>query len=376
MSRRFIGGTMSIPFLNLKPQFESMKDEINQRIQTILEHQRFIMGPEVTECEEALSKFSGSKHSVSCASGTDALIMALMALNIGPGDEVITTSFSFIATAESIALVGATPVFVDIDKDTFNIDPLKVEEAISEKTKAIIPVSLFGLMPDMNAIKTIAKKHNLYVIEDGAQSFGAEYFGQKSCSLADISCTSFFPAKPLGCYGDGGAVFTDSDEIHKELLSIRVHGQSDHRYKHRRLGINGRLDSIQCAVVTEKLKRFPWELEQRQKVAEKYNNAFADYTDKIIPPKMFDNYTSAWAQYTLQSDNREALQEKLKEKGVPTAVYYPILMSDHEPYKPISRTMDLSVSREMTQKVFSIPIYADLEEATQDKIIEAVISSL
>lgn len=367
---------MSIQFLDLKPQYLSLKNQIDERIHNILDHGRFIMGPEVEECEKALSDFSGAKHSITCSNGTDALVMALMALNIGPGDEVITTPFSFIATAESIVLVGATPVFADIEADTFNLDVNKLEAAITNKTKAIIPVSLFGQMCDMPALKTLADKHDIKIIEDAAQSFGASINAQKSCSMADISCTSFFPAKPLGCYGDGGAVFTNNEDLKEELLSIRVHGQADHRYKHRRIGINGRLDSIQCAVVTEKLKRFGWELEQRQNVADKYDASFKELKDKgVITPFVKEGYKSAWAQYTLQVPNREELQEKLNAKGIPSAVYYPILMPDHAPYKNISVTHDISVAQAMTSKVVSIPIYPDLKPEVQDEIIKGVLEA-
>ena len=365
---------MNIPFVDLKPQYQALKSKIDQRIQKVLDHGQFILGPEVSECEEALAKFVGCEHAIACGSGTDALILALMAIDIKPGDEVITTPFSFIATAETIVLKGATPVFVDIDPDTYNIDPGKIEEAISDKTKAIMPVSLYGQPADMDAINAIAAKHKLMVIEDAAQSFGATYKGKISCNLSDYGCTSFFPAKPLGCFGDGGAVFTNNKEWAEKLKSIRFHGQSE-RYVHPRVGINGRLDSLQCTIITVKLERYPWEVERRQQIATNYTKAFESIAN-IKTPKLIDQTTSVWAQYTIEVDNREGFQAKLKEKGVPTAVHYPVTMADQPAYKENTRCMDISRARKATERVMSLPMYADMPDEVQTAVIKAVKASV
>jgi UDP-2-acetamido-2-deoxy-ribo-hexuluronate aminotransferase len=262
---------MKMPFIDLKHQYQLLKDPIQSRINAVLEHGQYIMGPEVRELELELERYTGAKHCITVASGTEALLMSLMALNIGPGDEVITTPFTFVATAEMIVLLGAKPVFVDVESDTGNIDAALIEEKITAKTKAIIPVSLYGQTPDFDLINAIAEKHgNIPVIEDAAQSFGASYHGQKSCHLSTIACTSFFPSKPLGCYGDGGAIFTDNDDLAKALREIRVHGQSQ-RYVHTRVGVGGRMDTIQCAIVLAKLQRFEWEVQQREMIGERYN---------------------------------------------------------------------------------------------------------
>lgn len=260
---------MQVPFIDLKTQYKALKENIDARIQKVLDHGAFVNGPEVIECEKVMSQFVGSKHALACSSGTDALVIPLMALGIGSGDEVITTAFSFIATAETIVLAGAKPVYVDIDPKTFNLDPKLVEKAITSKTKAIMPVSLYGQMAAMDELLAIAKKHNLHLIEDAAQSFGAIYKGQRSCSMGTAGGTSFFPAKPLGCYGDGGAIFTNDDQLAKVMREIREHG-SETRYYHTRLGLNGRLDTIQCAILLAKMERYAWEIEQRNRVANEY----------------------------------------------------------------------------------------------------------
>lgn len=362
-----------IPFIDLKTQYRSLKPQIDERIAKVLEHGQFILGPEVKECEEQLAKFTGAKHAITCSNGSDALQMALMALGIGPGDEVITTSFSFVATAEMIAICGAKPVMVDIDPDTFNIDVNKIEAAITPQTKAIMPVSLYGQPADFDEINAIAKKYNLTVIEDAAQSFGALYKGKRSCNLSTLACTSFFPAKPLGCYGDGGAIFTDSDEIAKTLISIRMHGMGEHRYLHPRLGINGRLDTIQAAVLLAKLERYPWEIEQRQIVANRYNEAFAELRAKgIITPVVRSDRQSVWAQYTLRVPDRDSFQKHLQSKGIPTAVHYPKTMGDQPAYVELAKVHDIPVARKAANEVVSLPMYPDMPESIQNQIIEAV----
>ena len=366
---------MSIPFIDLKTQYKALKPQIDERIHAVLDHGMFIMGPEVTECEKALADYLGCKHAIACSNGSDALLMAMLALDIGPGDEVITTSFSFIATIEMIVLAGAKPVVVDIDPDSFNIDPSKIEAAITDKTKAIVPVGLYGQAADMNAISDIAKKKNLYVLEDAAQSFGADYHGRKSSALGDISCTSFFPAKPLGCYGDGGAVFTDNDEWATRLKSVRIHGMGEHRYHHTRIGINGRMDSIQCAVIIEKLKRYPEEVENRNKVATRYTEAFTPLKEKgVSTPIIKDGCRSVWAQYTLRVPDREAFQASLKEKGIPTAVHYPITMADQPAFKEITTVHDITQARKAANEVVSLPMYPDMPHDIQDQIIETILS--
>jgi UDP-2-acetamido-2-deoxy-ribo-hexuluronate aminotransferase len=363
---------VSIPFIDIKAQLAALRDPIEKRIQTVLNHCQFILGPEVDELEKALAKYVGTKHAITCASGTDATIMALMAYGIGPGDEVIVPAFSFIATAETVVLVGATPVYVDVEKDSANMDVKKIEEAITQKTKAIHPVSLYGQPADMDEINAIAKKHGLKVIEDAAQSFGGSYKGKKSCGLSEIGVTSFFPAKPLGCFGDGGAIFTNDDSLAEALKQIRVHGQSD-RYYHTRIGVNGRLDTLQCAIMLPKLERFPWEVEQRCRLGDRYNKAFEGLTALgITLPILKPNRTSAWAQYTLQVPKRELMQKRLQEKGVPTAVHYPRTMPDQPAYKENGRVVSDEISRELATTVMSLPMYPDMTDAIQDQVIAAV----
>lgn len=363
---------MSIPFVDLQAQYKALKSSIDKRIQTVLDHGGFIMGPEVEECESVLAKYVGVKHAITCSSGTDAAVIALMAMGIQPGDEVITTAFSFIATAETIVLVGAKPVLVDIDPETFNIDPTLIEKAITPKTRAIMPVSLYGQPADMDEINAIARKHNLVVIEDAAQSFGAEYKGKKSCNLSDWGCTSFFPAKPLGCYGDGGAVFTNDDAMAKKAKEIRVHG-SERRYYHTLVGINGRLDTIQCAILLAKMERYPWEVEQRQKIATRYTEKIqALGSEEIKTPVTRTDRTNVWAQYTLTVPQRDQFQKRMQELGVPTAVHYPITMADQPAYRELCRTHDIPVSRQAAQTVVSLPMHADLTEDVQDQIVEAI----
>ncbi|MCB9094338.1 MAG: DegT/DnrJ/EryC1/StrS family aminotransferase [Halobacteriovoraceae bacterium] len=358
-----------MPFIDLKAQYKLIESQIKKRIDTVLDHGQYIMGPEVEEMEKELCKFTGSKFSVGCASGTDALLMALMALDIKAGDEVIIPDFSFFATAEVVSLIGAVPVFVDIHEDTYNVDPAEIEKHITKKTKAIMPVSLYGQCADFDTINAIASKHNIAVIEDGAQSFGASYKGKKSCNLTTIGCTSFFPSKPLGCYGDGGAVFTNDEKIATALREIRVHGQSG-RYFHTRLGINGRIDSIQAAVVTEKMAIFEKELADRQKVAERYTQALKG---KYKTPTIKEGNVSAYAQYTIEVDNRSEFQEKLSAKGVPTAVHYPAPLSKQPYYEGHSKT-NAPKSVTAGQRVISLPFHPYMTEDVQNQVIESLLS--
>lgn len=369
---------MTILFNDLKTQYAVLKQSIDSRIQKVLDHGAYVNGPEVAELEQVLAKFVGTKYCLTIANGTDALWVPLMAAGIGQGDEVITTAFSFIATAEVIVLAGAKPIYVDIDPKTFNIDVTKIEAAITPRTKAIMPVSLYGQMADMDAINAIAKKHNLKVIEDAAQSFGAKYKDQRSCSTTFASGTSFFPAKPLGCYGDGGAIFTNDDQIYKVMKEIREHG-SESRYYHTRLGINGRLDTIQCAILLAKMERYDWELEQRDRVAKRYSDAFSSIkVEGFSTPFVEKHNFSAWAQYTLTINDRNAFQKKMQEAGVPTSIHYPRIMPDQPYYKEhtANPNQDLSVSRWAADHVISLPIYPDLKDETQDKIIAAVKGAL
>lgn len=365
---------MSLPFIDLKTQYQQLKQDIDARIQKVLNHGQYILGPEVAECEEALAQFTGTKYCVTCASGTDALYMALLAIDIKPGDEVIVPALSFFATAEVVALLNATPVFVDVQPDTFNMDPTKIEAAITTKTKAIMPVSLYGQVADMNEINTIAKKHNLTVIEDAAQSFGATYNNQRSCSLSEFGATSFFPAKPLGCYGDGGAIFTNSKERYDQLISIRNHGQEG-RYHHVRLGINGRLDTIQCAVLISKLSVYRSEIEARQKAAKYYSSRLREL-GSVEAPHLADNRDSVWAQYTLRVKNREAFQKKMTELGVPTAVHYPSVLSAQPALNGKCRVSSDLVAQQAAKEVVSLPMHPYLSEDVQDQIIAAVQKSL
>ncbi|MCG3714155.1 DegT/DnrJ/EryC1/StrS family aminotransferase [Arcobacter lacus] len=346
---------MKIDFANLQYQHELYKDEIENAILKVARNCNFIMGNEVTELEKSLEEFTGAKYAVSCSNGTDALLLAMMALDIKAGDEVITTPFTFIATAEMIAFLGAIPVFVDIDEKTYNIDPNKIEEKITSKTKAIIPVSLYGQPADMDKINQIAKKHNLKVIIDGAQSFGSTYDGITDSALADISTTSFFPAKPLGCYGDGGAIFTDDEKLATKIKSLRLHGQSK-RYHHQYIGMGGRLDTIQAAVLNVKLKYYPKDLALRQKVASKYTKALENKSNLILP-FVDEKATSAWAQYSIRVKNREELQEKLKIVGIPTAVHYPMPLHLQECFKYLGyKKGDFPISEVVSEEIMSLPM--------------------
>lgn len=401
----------ALPFINLSEQQARLRPQIEQGIEKVLRHGQYIMGPEVTELEGKLAAYTGAKHCITVASGTEALLISLMALGIGPGDEVITTSFTFVATAEVIVLLGATPVFVDIEPDTCNIDASKIEAAITDKTRAIIPVSLYGQPADMDEINAIAEKHTkarqalfasspithspspipsspspltphpIIVIEDAAQSFGATYKGRKSCNLSTIGCTSFFPSKPLGCYGDGGAVFTSDDAIAQACREIRVHGQSK-RYVHTRIGVGGRMDTLQCAVVLAKLERFDWEVERRLEIGARYN-ALMD--ERGIPRvQQRSDRTSVFAQYTVMVEDRDAVQKKLVKEGanlpltphplpvsIPTAVHYPIPLNQQPAYREGS-IGETPIAARVAEQVMSLPMSADLAESDQSEIVDSL----
>jgi len=339
-------------FIDLKAQYEASRELINRRIQTVLDHGQYIMGPEVAELETRLASYTGARHCITVASGTEALVISLMALGIKPGDEVITTPFSFIATAEAIVLLGATPVFVDIDRATCNLAPHLIEARVTPRTRAIMPVSLFGQPADMDEINAIAARHGLAVIEDAAQSFGASYRGKKSCNLSTIGCTSFFPSKPLGCYGDGGAIFTSDDDLAGAMREIRVHGQS-RRYVHTRIGVGGRMDTLQCAIVLAKLDRFEWELEQRARVAARYD---ALLSGRIGLVARMSARTSVYAQYTAVVEERERIQAALHAAGIPTAVHYPVPIHMQPAYAHLSSPDCCPVALEMAARVISLPM--------------------
>lgn len=344
---------MTIDFANLQKHYLLYKDEIDTAVLAVMDKCNFIMGEEVAQLESALAAYVGVKHAITCSSGTDALQLSLMAIDIAPGDEVITTPFTFIATAEMIAHLGAVPVFVDIDEATYNIDPAKIEDKITARTKAIIPVSLYGQTADMDAINAIASKHGLIVIEDAAQSFGATYKGKKSCALSDIGCTSFFPAKPLGCFGDGGAIFTDNDTLAEKMRSMRVHGQSK-RYHHRYIGIGGRLDTIQAAVLNVKLKHYQKDLALRQEVARKYDVMLSG---KRPIPFIAPDRTSAYAQYSIRVQNRDVFQEELKQAGIPTAVHYPMPLHLQECFTYLGyKQGDFPISETVANEIMSLPM--------------------
>lgn len=356
-------------FIDLKTQYQRLEEKINKRIKTVLEHGQYIMGPEVAELEEKLAAYVGVKHCIGLANGTDALMIAMMALGIQPGDEVITTPFTFIATGEMIALLGAKPVFVDIDPKTYNIDPKKIEQAITPKTKAIMPVSLYGQCAEFDEINAIAKKHNLAVIEDAAQSFGATYKGKLSCGLSTIGSTSFFPSKPLGCYGDGGACFTNDDELATNMRQIRVHGQ-DKRYHHRLIGVNGRLDTIQAAILLAKFEVFPEEVADRIKIGAKYTELLKD---NVTTPYVEPYNTSVYAQYTVQVENRDQVQEKLKAAGVPTAVHYPIPLHLQPAFASLNlKEGSFPIAEQAAKRVMSLPMHPYLTEEHQFKIADAI----
>ncbi|MCX5855913.1 MAG: DegT/DnrJ/EryC1/StrS family aminotransferase [Deltaproteobacteria bacterium] len=388
-------------FIDLAAQQRRIKEQVDQNIQKVLSHGNYIMGPEIKELESKLAAYVGVKHAIGCASGTDALLMALMAYNVGPGDAIFTTPFTFIATAEVISLLGATPVFVDIDPDTFNIDPAKLALAIQAvksndssihplpnnnvnlKTenvtltpRGVIPVDLFGLPADYDTINRIAKERGLFVIEDAAQSFGGEYKGKKACSLADIACTSFFPAKPLGCYGDGGMCFTDDDQLAEIMESIRVHGKGGHKYDNVRIGINGRLDTLQAAILLAKFEIFPEEVQLRQEAARRYSTLLS-HNSSLLTPRIPDGYKSVWAQYSLlakDEGHRSSLQKQLQENKIPTAIYYPKPLHLQTAFKSLAYAeADFPVSENAAGRIFSLPMHPYLSVQDQEKIGQVIV---
>lgn len=362
-----------IPFIDLQAQYRALQPQIQDRINRVLEHGQYIMGPEVAELEAKLAAFTGSKHCITVASGTEALLISLMALGIKPGDEIITTPFTFVATAEVIVLLGAKPVFVDVEPDTCNIDARLIEANITPRTKAIMPVSLYGQPADMDEINAIAARYgNIPVIEDAAQSFGAIYKDKRSCNLSTIGCTSFFPSKPLGCYGDGGAIFTNDDALSIAMRAIRVHGQSQ-RYVHTRVGVGGRMDTLQCAIVLAKLERFDWEISERQKIGARYNELCdSDGIERVVQRS---DRTSVFAQYTVKVDDRELMQQKLKTHDVPTAVHYPVPLNLQPAYRHLCCSDCTPNASELAARVMSLPMSADLELAEQQLIVEAIADS-
>ncbi len=379
--------------MDLQAQRRTLGDRLTRRIEAVLEHGGFIMGPEVAELENRLADFVGVRHAVTCSSGTDALLMALMAFGIGIDDAVFTTPFTFIATAEVIALLGATPVFVDVNSETFNMDPAQLERAVHAlkfkdvsayplplgakrkdlRPRGVIPVDLFGLAADYEALNRVAQDHGLFVLEDAAQSFGAVYQnGKKCCALAEIAATSFFPAKPLGCYGDGGAVFTDNDNVAETICSIRIHGKGADKYDNVRIGLNGRLDTLQAAILLEKLEIFPQELERRQEIAERYTERLKDV---VQTPRIPEGYRSAWAQYTIVSDQRFEIQKALQNRGIPSAVYYPKPLHLQGAFEFLGyKKGDFPVSERLSESVLSLPMHPYLQDDQVDSISETVCS--
>ena len=360
-----------LPFIDLAAQQDRIKINIKTRISAVLAHGKYILGPEVAELEERLEDYTKASHCITVANGTDALQIALMALGIGPGDEVITPSFSYISTAEAVAILGAEPVYVDIDPVTYNLDAVKLESVITSNTKAIIPVSLYGLPADFDLINKVAKKYSIPVIEDGAQSFGASYKGQKSCNLSLIGCTSFFPTKPLGCYGDGGAIFTSDYELAKSIKKIARHGQ-EKKYYHTCVGMNSRLDTIQAAILLAKIDILDEEISEREEIAVRYNEAFSEYAT-IKTPATIERYSSAWAQYTICIKNRSLIQDKLEARGIPSMVHYPMPLSSQP---AVARPAHAPNSEIAASEVLSLPVFGTLKHDQQNKIIQAVTGSL
>lgn len=371
----------NIQFIDLQAQQQRIGEEIRSRIAGVLGHGKYIMGPEVQELEAALSGFVGAKHCISCASGTDALLMALMAYGVGPGDAIFTTPFTFIATAEVISLLGATPVFVDIDPNTYNIDPKKLRAGIEPfcrqsgklRARGIIPVDLFGLPADYDEIGQVAADFDLFVIEDGAQSFGAKYKDKRAGNLADIAATSFFPAKPLGCYGDGGAIFCNDDETADKLRSIRVHGKGGHKYDNVRIGLNGRLDTLQAAILLPKLAIYEDEIKLRNRVAARYTERLSDF---VTTPFVAVDSMSVWAQYSVRSEQRDEITARLKSNGIPSAIYYPKPLHMQSAFASLGYGEgSFPVSEAMAGQIFSLPMYPYLDKDDQDYIVQTISNS-
>lgn len=365
-----------IPFIDLAAQRRRLGTSIDDAIARVLEHGRFIMGPEVAELESELATFAGVDHCISCASGTDALLMALLAWGVGPGDGVLVPTFTFASTAEVVALVGAVPVFVDVSEDTFNIDRTSMKQALEQTARAglraaaVIPVDLFGQPADYGAVRDVADEAGLLVLADAAQSFGALLHGRSPVALGHVGATSFFPAKPLGCYGDGGALFTNDEEVAATLRSIRVHGQGSNKYDNVRIGINGRLDTLQAAILIQKLTIFEEELKARNEVAARYEEALSDV---VRTPGVPRDRTSAWAQYTILCSDRDRVAEELRRRGIPTAIYYPQTLHRQPPYAgfPVA-SHGVPVAESLTHRVLSLPMHPYLEPSIQDLVICAV----
>jgi UDP-2-acetamido-2-deoxy-ribo-hexuluronate aminotransferase len=364
----------AVPFVDLQSQHRALKAQIDARIQRVLEHGQFIMGPEVGELEGRLSSFVGARHCVGVASGTEALLIALMALGVERGDEVITTSFSFAATAEVIVRVGAKPVLVDIESDTCNIDVAQIERHITSRTRVVIPVSLYGQCPDMDEINALASRRGIAVIEDAAQSFGALYKGGRSCALSTLGATSFFPSKPLGCYGDGGALFTNDDRLAQAAQQIRVHGESA-RHAHARIGVGGRLDTIQAAILLAKLERFEWELERRVEIAACYDRMLSALwqVERLVTRS---DRNSVHAQYTVLIDHRDRVQEGMRAHGVPTAVHYPMPLYRQPAFASVCRWDDCPQAERAAARVLSLPMSPDLRESDQARVVAALTAAV
>ena len=366
-----------LDFIDLKTQYRALKPSVDARIQKVLDHGQYIMGPEVVELEQRLAAYVGARHCITCASGTEALLIALMALGIGPGDEVITSPFTFVATAEMIVLAGATPVYVDIERETCLMDPALIEAKITPRTKAIMPVSLYGQVCDMAAINALAARHgNISVIEDAAQSFGASYWGgdgarRKSCNLSTIGCTSFFPSKPLGCYGDGGAMFTNDDALAKVMREVRTHGQ-ERRYYHTRIGVGGRMDTIQCAVVLAKMERFAREVAQRLELGQVYRQKLDAAQLPVGLVKVMADRDSVFAQFTVVVENRAAVQKHMQDLGVPTAVHYPISLNQQPAYRNDASAAETLNSHWAGERVMSLPFSPDLTLEQMDRVVAAL----
>ena len=360
-------------FIDLKTQYQRVRESMNRRMQAVLDHGQFVLGAEHQELERKLADYVGVKHCIGASSGTDTLLIALLAYGIGRGDEVITSPFTFIATGEMIALAGAKPVFVDIDARTYNLDPRLLEAAITPRTKAIMPVSLYGQVGDMDGINAIARKHRLPVIEDAAQSFGAKYRGKRSCALSEVGSTSFFPSKPLGAYGDGGALFTDDDEVAKLMREIRVHGQ-DRRYHHPRLGINGRLDTLQAAVLLAKMEIFDDEVEARMRIGGRYSELIAEALgDRVTTPLLAPGCTSVYAQYTIEVANREKVEQAMKAQGIPTAVHYPMPLHLQPVFADLGQGAGaFPVAEAAGRRVLSLPMHPYLTEDQQARVVQAL----
>lgn len=359
-----------IDFIDLKTQYRLYKTEVDARIQRVLDHGQYIMGPEIAELEQALASYVGRRHCITVASGTDSLEIALRALGIGPGDEVITVPFTWISTAEVIGLVGAKTVFVDIEPASYNIDVSQISSAITPRTKAIFPVSLFGQMPDYAAINAIAEKHGLAVIEDAAQSFGATQNGKRSCGVTPIASTSFFPAKPFGCFGDGGALFASDDELAEKMRAIRSHGGLE-RHHHPLLGMNGRFDTIQAAVLLAKFPHFESEVQARQQVGARYTELLRGH---VVVPEVVNGNSHVYAQYTIRVPHRDELGQALKAKGIPTALYYPKCLHEQPVFAPLGyRFGDFPVSEKVSREVISLPMHPFLSVPDQDRIAHAVL---